>query len=665
VLTRILRVIVILAFMFSFISFPAQAATPEQIQTSIDNGMAWLAAQQNPDGSWGYSYRVGYTGLAVMEFEHHAIFGLGISPFDPSYAYHTQVEDGLNFIFSTAVHVDGPLDSPWGNPDPDGDGGISLYEYTPIYETSIAMMALGSSNAPDRLVTVSGSYVEGWTYQQVMQDGLDYLAWAQADSGDGEGGWLYEPNTGGDNSVSGWSVLALGYAAAPAPWGFGLTVPAFVRSEMSKWIDYIQNDVDGDNDDGGSGYIDPYYWVNVYKTGNLLYQMAFYGDTVSTPRVQDALDYLARNWNDPSMDPGWKGYPGGWASYLATFGIMKGLSALGITSFGDPTINWYEDFSDAIVAEQNPDGSWNPEQWSDSIMSTTWALLTLEKAVPPSHLVLTPPLATNYCGTNHTLTATLKDIENLPVPGKAITFTVISGPHTGLNGTNMTDDNGSAQWSYSGITPGEDIIVATGDNATSNDAHKTWLGVPVISAAKVVARQIDADGDGVTGPGDTLRYTVVIRNTGNGTATGVHFSDVPCADTTLVTGTVTVDVPGNVESGNSNEDTSVVVDIATILEGGTASISFDVLIKDPCFANQLANQATVTGANFIETASDDPATSPPGDPTVIKIDSTHVQGIGGEVKQVSKLMVIVPFLVMVLPIIAGSVILVLRKRKMS
>ncbi len=35
-------------------------------------------------------------------------------------------------------------------------------------------------------------------------------------------------------------------------------------------------------------------WVNMLKTGNLLQQMAFVGDTVSTPRVQDAIDYLVR-----------------------------------------------------------------------------------------------------------------------------------------------------------------------------------------------------------------------------------------------------------------------------------------------------------------------------------------------------------------------------------
>jgi hypothetical protein len=361
--------------------------------------------------------------------------------------------------------------------DKGGDGGISMYEYTEVYETSIAMMALGASNAPGRIVNVAGSYVNGWSYRAVMQDALDYLAWAQEDGGSNEGGWWYSPNTGGaDNSVSGWAVLALGYAAAPSPWGFGLTVPAFVKSELNKWIDYIQNDVNGDPQDGGSGYSDPDYWVNTYKTGSLLYQMAFYGDTTSTQRVKDALDYLSRHWNDADWDPGWKGPVNSHVDYQATFGMMKGLSVHGITTFDG--INWYDDFANAIVAEQNADGSWDPYNWVDSRMSTAWALLTLEKAVPPSHLVLTPPTATNTDGSSHTLTATLKDINELPIPNATITFSVISGPHAGLSATALTNANGQATWSYIGIRPGTDVIVASGSDITSNEAKKIWLGGP-------------------------------------------------------------------------------------------------------------------------------------------------------------------------------------------
>ena len=462
----------------------AQAATPQPIKDSIDKGLEWLAGQQDPaDWSWGaaYGYRVGHTGLAVLKFEHHAVFGLGVSPFDPGYKYHVQVEKGLDFLFSMAQLVPPPLTSPWGDPDPDGDGAVAISEYgDDVYEVGIAMMAIAASNAPARVVNVAGSAVNTWTYSRVLQDMVDWMAWAQTDDGAMEGGWRYAPNEGdSDNSVSGWAALGLGYAAAPPPWGFGLTVPAFVKTELNKWIAYIQNPVDGDAEDGGSGYTDPFGWVNIYKTGNLLYEMALVGDTAATPRVQAAVAYLVRHWNDADQDPGWKG-DATTSQYQATLSVMKGLEALGINTIDG--IDWFKDFTDAIVAEQIIDspstGHWQGSSWGNPVLDTAWAMLTMQKAVPPPRLALTPVTATNPLNSSHLLTARLVDANNQPVPGETITFTVTAGPHAGKTGTGVTDANGQATWSYTGTIPGDDTIVATGAGVTSNEAKKSWAGAP-------------------------------------------------------------------------------------------------------------------------------------------------------------------------------------------
>ena len=467
----------------------AQAATPDEISNAIDKGLAWLATQQNADGSWGTSDRVARTALAVLKFETHATLQ-GKSPFDPDYPYHEQVEKGLNFIFTKAritnignqTH-DGIVDDPDTN-----DNGIGVYFYDTsswhaMYETGIALMAIAASNAPDRVVNVSGSPVNGWTYKEVAQDIVDYLAWGQTDSGYGRGGWNYYAmdNAGSrsDNSNTGWVVLGLGYAEAAPPWGFGLTIPEFVRRELNIYINYIQCKTPGTNH-GGSGYTSPCSWVNMLKTGNLLYEMAFVGDNVSAQRVKDALNYTVRHWNDTNMDPGWK--DGDTTShYQATYIIMKGLEALGIDTIDG--IDWFDDLSDEIVAEQNADGSW-PKcpcychdgwcSWCDSIICTEWALLTLQRAVPPLFLSLTPLNDTNPVGSSHTLTAKLVDAAGNPIPGETITFTVIDGPHAGTTGTAVTDANGEATWSYTGTNEGKDTIVATGAGKTSNKAYKIW-----------------------------------------------------------------------------------------------------------------------------------------------------------------------------------------------
>lgn len=371
------------------------------LKTVIEDGVAWLAVQQKPDGSWGYSYPVAETGLAVLKLAEHAVdakYGFGLpSPFDPAYPYHENVERGLNYIFAHARIIDISV-QPAGNPDTNGNGkGVYFISwdwdyYRRTYETSIAMMAIAGSRAPDMVVNVPGSQVDGWTYKVVLQDTVDYLAFGQNDADWARGGWGYYENHvdrwdgyewwHSDQSNSGWAVFGLGFAESPA-YKFACTIPAFVKTELNIWMDYIQNDVDGDAYDGGAGYTNPWDWVNILKTGHLLYMMAFVGDTATTPRVQDAVAYLVRWWNDPSSDPGWKGWPGGVASYHAMFNVMKGLFALGIHEIDE--IDWQSEFEHVLKSQQLDDGSWPNTYWDwtyERILSTTWALLTLQKVVP-------------------------------------------------------------------------------------------------------------------------------------------------------------------------------------------------------------------------------------------------------------------------------------------
>jgi hypothetical protein len=400
-----------------------RAATEEEIEHAIETGVGWLATKQNPDGSWGTDNQPAKTGFAVLKFETHAI-RQGMDPLDPGYEYYGQVKGGLDYLFLTASTVSIGV-QPAGDPDTDGDG-IGVHWYDSTYHTGISMMAIAASTHPEMTVNVAGSAVNGWTYKEVVQDTVDYLAWGQTDiGGSWRGGWYYDSMDnnpwGADNSNSGYAVLGLAYAEAgtiDGKTGFGCTVPEFVRSELNFWIDYIQNDVGvGDpTHDGGSGYQDPDSWVNTLKTGNLLFEMAFYGDDTTVQRVIDAVDYIDRHWNDPDYI-GWKGPgPDGdptWpACYQTMYCIMKGFEILNvkyISPLNDPSgIDWYEDFANALLAQQNIDGSWPnapffgapdgrpyspPGGWAwdtDQIISTEWALLTLQKTAPP------PPQITVY-----------------------------------------------------------------------------------------------------------------------------------------------------------------------------------------------------------------------------------------------------------------------------
>lgn len=399
-----------------------KATEEDDIEDAIEAGLAYLAGRQNIDGSWGYwEEYTATTALVVLKFETYAI-ELGIDPLDESYIYYDQVRNGLAFIFSDA-HIMPLSIQPEGDPDANGNG-VGVYFGSPthpnydghrIYKTSTAMMAIASSTHPEMVVEVLSSDVIGITYRLVLEDAVEYLAFAQTDLSPGRGGWGYAENPPygrSDNSNSGYAELGLGFAEAPAPYGFGIPISQFVKDELNYWIDYVQEDTTG-----GSGYTDPYYWLNILKTGNLLYEMAFVGDTTETPRVIDAVNFIDTHWYDADYSPGWRGpgpeaifiHPLGWdwpawpdwpACYQAMYTTMKGLEVLGIeyiSPINDPIgIDWFADFVEVLLEQQNVDGSWPGapmfghwldgsvyawEYW-DNVLSTTWALLTLEKVVP-------------------------------------------------------------------------------------------------------------------------------------------------------------------------------------------------------------------------------------------------------------------------------------------
>ncbi|MFC2072818.1 clostripain-related cysteine peptidase [Chloroflexota bacterium] len=481
------------------IDFSLEAlVTRETVEAAIADGITWLAAQQNPAGPWGNYWEVTKTALAVLKLETHAT-SANLSPFDPAYQYSGNITAGLNFLFVNAYVTDVTAQTA-GDPDTNGNGwGVyfrsptyppgKLHNYD-IYETSIAMMAIAASGTDNRTVAVPGSPVDGWTYATVAQDVVDYLAWSQTDSGYGRGGWNYEPmnNQGdrSDQSNSGWVSLGLSYAE-----NFGSSIPGFVRTELDIWIDYIQDDVDGGSYYSGAG---DEMGTSILRTGNLLQQMAFVGDTENTTRVQNAITFLVNNW-DEDHDPGWRGNP---TCYQATYTAMKGLEAFDIETID--SINWYQDFTDALLSEQTADGWWQSSCFDDGerILSTEWALLTLQKTTAPT--IEKPDLVISEkheewvdkeAGTYHVY-FTLKNrgnamapgngyivkitIDGIPQPSPLIDWVLTPGDTwSGTNSINVT-----LSGDYDEIT----VYADASDNVTelnedNNYRTNTWPGVQV------------------------------------------------------------------------------------------------------------------------------------------------------------------------------------------
>jgi uncharacterized repeat protein (TIGR01451 family) len=187
--------------------------------------------------------------------------------------------------------------------------------------------------------------------------------------------------------------------------------------------------------------------------------------------------------------------------------------------------------------------------------------------------------------------------------GTCTVTVAVTATATGVNTTgNVTSTNG-------------------GTGNTGTGTLTVTATAPLVAATKSSSfnpQVNDLDGSGSLSPGDTLLYTIVITNTGNGDALAVVFTDTPGIHTTLVAGTVTT-TQGTVTNGNQLGATSVTVDLGTLpATSGQATVSFTVKLDNPFPAGvtTIVNQGTVRGSNFPDVPTDSPTTTPPGDPTV-------------------------------------------------
>jgi hypothetical protein len=138
------------------------------------------------------------------------------------------------------------------NPDTNGNSrGLYVRENTDhrdVYILGQVMDAFISSGTPDQLAVLGPEVaapnvqngVKGRKYKDIVQDMLDWYAWAQMDlNASQRGSWYYtasnNTSTGhADNSTSQWA--AIGGLAAERVWG--LTTPAFVKSEAKLAMAY-------------------------------------------------------------------------------------------------------------------------------------------------------------------------------------------------------------------------------------------------------------------------------------------------------------------------------------------------------------------------------------------------------------------------------------------
>ena len=169
--------------------------------------------------------------------------------------------------------------------------------------------------------------------------------------------------------------------------------------------------------------------------------------------------------------------------------------------------------------------------------------------------------------------------------------------------------------------------VSTDDPAAGGAADPTVATLtasPALAATETVALQVDANGNGLINPGDTVRYTAVITNTGNQGAAGVVFTNGVDPNADLVVGSVTT-TAGSVTLGNTAGNTSVAVNVGALAgAGGTVTIRWDVKLRSPFPAATLSSQGSGTATNAPSFATDDPAVAGAANPTIAAVSPASV-----------------------------------------
>jgi uncharacterized repeat protein (TIGR01451 family) len=159
--------------------------------------------------------------------------------------------------------------------------------------------------------------------------------------------------------------------------------------------------------------------------------------------------------------------------------------------------------------------------------------------------------------------------------------------------------------------------------------------VPLLFAPKSAALQVDAGTPGVVDPGDVLRYTIAVHNSGAVAATGVTLSDAVPANTTYLADTLTLNgLPvGQPDGGVSPLALGIPISstnltpplpgpgTGTIDPGASATVQFDLQVNAGVPGGTLITNQAVVGSssipNLLTDGDGDPATGP--EPTVVVV----------------------------------------------
>jgi hypothetical protein len=302
---------------------PIEISRPSpESEPAIRRGLAWLAAQQLPDGSYGsqsqYGRHVGITALACLAFVSDGhVPGRG--------RYAGVVDSGLKFVLDSCSPQSGLI--------------AAETSYGPMYGHGFATLFLaemyGMSHRPD--------------LREKLQKAIALIVRTQ----NNQGGWRYHPvRADADLSVTICEVMALRSAR-----NAGIAVP---KSTIDRAIKYVQ---DSQNPGGGFRYM-------LDSSGSMFARSAagvaalHYAGMYDTPAIRRGLAYLEQYVPGKTEDQTHYFY----GHYYAAQAMYQ--------AGGDHWKQWWPAIRDDLLAKQSPEGHWRGQAGTE--YGTAMALIILQ-----------------------------------------------------------------------------------------------------------------------------------------------------------------------------------------------------------------------------------------------------------------------------------------------
>ena len=178
---------------------------------------------------------------------------------------------------------------------------------------------------------------------------------------------------------------------------------------------------------------------------------------------------------------------------VATHPSLGGLTDADLSNWGNSVhegfTEWPIDFEVLAIARDSAGSYTAPDG------TVGYPYIIARGVTVISDITLSPETATNPVGTSHTVIATVTTddpAEGTPMVGVEVDFEIIAGPHTGETGFSSTNEEGIAEFSYTGYVEGIDTIQATfmdsqGIIQRSNRVTKEWIDICTVCG--------DLDGD--------------------------------------------------------------------------------------------------------------------------------------------------------------------------